>query len=58
MTTTKIEQDPIAFANAALILCDNNIERAEYAVKITMDLDPDFKKAVLFQLMISDVSKL
>ena len=57
-TETKIEQDPILFANTALTLCDNNRERAEHAVKITMGLDPDLKKAELFQLMISDVSKL
>ena len=53
MTTTKIAQDSILFANTALTLCDNNLERAEHAVKITMGLDPDFKKSVLFELKIS-----
>ena len=58
MTTTKIEQDPIAFANAALKLCDGDHDRAKQAINITIGLDPSFKDAVLFQLMISDVKYL
>ena len=55
---TKIEQDPIAFANTALELCDDDHDRAKGVVEIIVGLDPDFKQAVLFQLNISDVRHL
>ena len=55
---TKIEQDPIAFANTALDLCDDDRDRAKGVVEMIVGLDPNFKKAVLFQLNISDVRHL
>ena len=52
--TTTITQDPIEFANTALKLCDGDHDRAKNVVDITIGLDPDFKKAVLFELKISN----
>ena len=54
----EITQDPITFANTALKVCGNDHKRAKQCIEITVGLDPDFKRAVLHQLMISNVKYL
>lgn len=54
---TTITQDPIEFAKGAMLLCNQNYERAVHAVSITINLDPDFRKAVereLFEINVKN----